>query len=157
LLDADEPDYAALARLGPQLLPHLKALIATKDEHYATKAASLASRIQDDRAVEVLSDAAKSPSSLIRLAVAGALRNLQRPAAAGVLMRLLNDADVGVRKLAIKSSVIRGNPALLAKVGSLSKTDPMPTIRTLAARAITRARNASAELGGEDLESDQGR
>ena len=43
LLDAEEPNYAALARLGPEILPHLRTLIAGGDEYFATKAASLVS------------------------------------------------------------------------------------------------------------------
>ena len=155
LLDADEPDYTALSKLGPQLLPHLKVLISSGDEHYATKATSLASRIPHDRAVELLGDAAKSPSSLIRLAVAGAMRNLLKPAGAVVLMRLLDDADAGVRKLAVKSSVLRSNSALLSKIGSLSRSDPVPAVRSLAARALTRVRRANSELGSGGFESEE--
>jgi len=140
LLDADEPNYAALARLGPQVLPHLKTLIASADEHYASKAASLASRIDDDRAVDVLCDAARSPSSLVRLAVAGGVRNVRPPSVVGVLMALLNDRDAGVRKLAVKASASRSNAALLAKVGDLSRKDPAPNIRSLATQVLSRSR-----------------
>lgn len=141
ILAADEPDYAAAARLGPQILPHLKKLIASGDEADASKAASLASRIDDDRAVELLRAAANSPSSLVRLAVAGGVRRLTRPSASGVLMALLNDRDAGVRKLAIKSSANRDNSALLAKIGDLSRNDPTPAVRSLAGKVASAARN----------------
>ncbi len=140
ILAADEPDYAAAARLGPQILPHLKQLIAGGDEAYASKAASLASRFDDDRAVEVLRDATNSPSSLVRMAVAGGVRRLTRPSASAVLMALLNDRDAGVRKLAIKSSATRDNSALLAKIGDLSRSDPTPAVRSLAAKVVDLAR-----------------
>ena len=104
MLDAEEPNYAALARLGPQILPHLQTLIASGDEYFATKAASLASRINDERATAVLRDAAKHASPRVRLAVAGAIKNVARPAAAGVLMALLDDRDPGVRKTALKAA-----------------------------------------------------
>lgn len=141
ILAADEPDYAAAARLGPQILPHLKKLIASGDEADASKAVSLASRIDDDHAVELLRDAANSTSSLVRLAVAGGVRRLTRPAASGVLMALLNDRDAGVRKLAIKSSATRDNSALLAKIGDLSRSDPTPAVRSLAAKVVSAARS----------------
>jgi hypothetical protein len=71
LLDAEEPNYAALARLGPEILPHLRTLIAGGDEYFATKAASLVSRINDDRATAVLRDAANHASPRVRLAKIG--------------------------------------------------------------------------------------
>jgi HEAT repeat protein len=140
LLDPDEPDYAAAARLGPELLPHLKALVDSGNVHYGSKAAFLASLIDHDQAVEILRRAAKSPSPLVRAAAAGGTRSMTRPTAAGVLLALLEDRDAGVRKLAIESSAIRNNPALLAKIGHLSQNDPAPTIRLLAARALSDAR-----------------
>jgi len=142
LLAADEPNYLALARLGPQLLPHLRSLIASRDEHYASKAAALASRIDDERAVQVLRDAAKSPSPLVRLAVAGGIRKSRRPSAAGVLMALLNDSDAGVRRLAMKASAMRPNSALLAKIGDLKARDPAPNVRSLATRILSRSSRA---------------
>jgi HEAT repeat protein len=136
ILAADEPDYAAAARIGPQIIPHLKRLIASGDKAYASKAAWLASHIDDDTAVEALREAANSSSSLVRLAVAGGARRMTRPAASAVLMGLLSDPDVGVRKLAIKSCATRNNSALLAKIGELSRNDPAPAVRTLATKVV---------------------
>jgi HEAT repeat protein len=142
LLDAEEPNYAALARLGPEILPHLRTLIAGGDEYFATKAASLVSRINDDRATAVLRDAANHASPRVRLAVAGGIKNFARPAAAGVLMALLNDSDTGVRKLALKASATKSNAALLAKIGDISKRDPTPAMRMLASQVLSRGRRA---------------
>jgi HEAT repeats len=140
MLLAFEPDYAAAARLGPELLPHLRTLISGPDKMLASKAAYLAGLIDDERAVEVLRNAARSSSAAVRVAAAGGLRNMKRPAAAGVLITLLNDRDSGVRKLAIKSSVTRDNSALLAKISDLSRRDPAPTIRSLASQVVSRSR-----------------
>ena len=145
LLAPDEPNYASAAKLGPVLLPHLKALIDSGDHHYGSKAAYLASMIDHDHAVEVLRSAAKSPSSLIRVAAAGGMRNVTRPAAAGVLLSLLDDLDAGVRKLAIESSAVRNNPALLVKIRHLSQRDPLPANRLVASRAL---RDASSRRPG---------
>src|SRR5439155_12331174 len=98
-----------------------------------------------DHAVEVLRSAAKSPSSLIRVAAAGGMRNVTRPAAAGVLLSLLDDLDAGVRKLAIESSAVRNNPALLVKIRHLSQRDPLPANRLVASRAL---RDASSRRPG---------
>ena len=59
---------------------------------------------------------------------------MKRPAAAGVLISLLDDKDQGVRKLAVKTAAVRPNPALLAKIAALGRTDPHPQIRSLAIR-----------------------
>jgi HEAT repeat protein len=141
LLAPDEPNYAAAAKLGPALLPHLKALVDSGDHHYGSKAAYLASLIDHDQAVEVLRSAARSPSALVRVAAAGGIGSMTRPAAAGVLLSLLEDLDAGVRKLAIESSAIRNNPTLLARIGQLSQRDPSPTIRLLANRTLRNARS----------------
>src|SRR5262249_17258459 len=133
-LNSDEPNYRAAAKLGIQLLPHLHALVQSNSPEHAAKAASLASLIDDDRAVEVLRIAARHPSPIVRLAGAGGLRQMKRPAAAGVLISLLDDKDQGVRKLAVKTVAVRPNPALLAKIAALGRTDPHPQIRSLAIR-----------------------
>jgi HEAT repeat protein len=136
----EEPNYAAAARLGPELLPHLRTLISGADAMLASKAAYLAGLIDDDRAVEVLSDAASSPSPLVRVAAASGVRNLRRPAASRVLMALLSDRDIGVRKFAINSASTRSNAALLAKISDLSRRDPAPVIRSVASRVLSRVR-----------------
>src|SRR5262250_975927 len=99
LLGSDEPDYSALARHGPRLLPHLKQLVVDRDE-----------------AAVVLQRAAQSPSVQVRLAAAGAFRHLRRPVASGLIAGLLNDPDKGVRKFAIKAAARRENSALRAKL-----------------------------------------
>ena len=58
-LDPEEPDYEKAAKLGPEALPHLEKLIARKDPNLASKAASLAGMIKDERAVRVVEKAAK--------------------------------------------------------------------------------------------------
>ena len=134
LLDPEEPDYIAAARFGRQLLPHLQLLIRSGNPNYASKATYLVSLVGGEPAVEILRDAASNPSPLVRVAAAGGLRNIPTPAAANVLMRLLDDLDNGVRKMAIKSSAVRPNAALIAKINDLIKRDPSPAIRTVASQ-----------------------
>lgn len=140
LLNSDEPDYTAMARLGPAILPQLQQLVADRDEYVAANAASLAGMIDHDTAVAVLQRAARSPSAQVRTAAAGALRQVKRPSASGLIAALLNDRDKGVRKFAIKAAAQRSNSALLAKISDLSKKDPSPMIRSLAGRALSHTR-----------------
>jgi HEAT repeat protein len=139
---ADEPEYETLARQGPSILPHLRALMSDRDDYVAANAASLAGMIDHDEAVALLGLASKSPSARVRAAAAGALRNVTRPAAAGLIASLLSDRDKSVRKFAIKAAGARANPALMAKVGEISRTDPLPALRSLAARVMGGTRNA---------------
>ena len=140
LLEAEEPDAKFVARLGPQIVPHLKTLITGADSELAVKAAYVATLINDDSAVELLKEAARSPSPLVRVAVASGLRNVTRPGGTAVMMALLDDRDTGVRKLAIKASAASGNPTVLAKLDALSRSDPSPALRTLASKSVTDAR-----------------
>lgn len=142
LLGADEPDYDALTREGAALLPALAELAADRNEYVAANAASLAGMIGGDRAVAVLERAAQSASPLVRTAAASALARTDGPTAAGLLARLLNDQDKGVRKFAIKSSADKQNAALASKVADLSKRDPEPHLRALAGRATNPTRRA---------------
>jgi HEAT repeat protein len=142
MLLAFEPDYPAMARLGPQLLPHLRQLVSGRDKMLASKAAYLASLVDHPQAVDVVRAAAQSASAPVRVAAAGALRNLRHPAAAGAILALLNDRDPGVRKFAVKASAARPNSALLAKVGHISRQDPAPALRALASQVLSRSRLA---------------
>jgi HEAT repeat protein len=145
LLGSDEPDYTALARHGPTILPQLTQLVVDQDEYIAGNAASLAGMIDSNEAVAVLQRAAQSPSAQVRIAAAGAFRHLRRPGASGLIAVLLNDRDKGVRKFAIKAAATRENSALRAKLADLSRKDPSPAIRSLASRAASRG--GSIQLG----------
>lgn len=136
LLMPDEPNYRKAARLGPQALPHLRALVNGPHKMLAQKAAYLAGLIDDDRSADVLSDAARSSSSAVRVAAASAARHLRRPGAAAVVSRLLNDRHVGVRKFAIKAAARSGNSALLAQLGQIVSKDSSPANRALASHTL---------------------
>ncbi|MFC6014706.1 HEAT repeat domain-containing protein [Plantactinospora solaniradicis] len=103
-LDPEEPNYPAAAQLGQEAVPHLEELVRGEDEMLASKAAYLASLIDAERARAVVSAAAEHPSPVVRVAAAAAARNLTAPGASEVLLNLVDDEDVGVRRLA-RSSV----------------------------------------------------
>src|SRR5262245_1442892 len=143
MLSVDEPNYAALARFGPSILPLLEEVLADRSEYVAANAASLAGMIDDRRSVDVLQRASRHPSAQVRLAAAGGLRRVPRPEATAAIASLLNDRDKGVRKFAIKAAVASRNPSLIARVETIGRGDPVPALRTLAARAIGGARGSS--------------
>lgn len=103
ILEAEEPDYDEAARLGPEALPHLDALIGGPDLGLAVKATSLAGRIGTEGAAPVLERAAGHDERVVRVAAAAATRHVPGSAATPVLDRLLDDQDEGVRRMALKS------------------------------------------------------
>ncbi|MGR9108000.1 MAG: HEAT repeat domain-containing protein [Gammaproteobacteria bacterium] len=139
LLNSDEPDYSKLARLGPKILPQLAQLVTSNDEYVAANAASLAGMIKHDKALAVLARASRSPSAPVRIAAAGALRRLNHPKVNGLIARLMNDGDKGVRKFAVKAVAGRSNPDLLAKIAEISRNDPSTVIRSIASRLMSRS------------------
>lgn len=104
LLESDEPKYSAAAKMGAALLPHLQSIVTSPDEDTASKAAYLASLVNDPRAAQVMQAAARHRSPLVRLAVAAAARTTRVPNAASAVASLTRDRDTGVRKAAGKSA-----------------------------------------------------
>jgi hypothetical protein len=103
VLDPDEPNYKAAARLGTEALPHLQALVAGDNPMLASKAAYAASLLEDATGQEVVNAAARSADPTVRVAAAAAARNLPADSARVVLSQLITDDDPGIRKVAIAS------------------------------------------------------
>lgn len=103
VLDPEEPDYAAMAQLGPDSLPHLRTLVEGDDPMLASKSAYAASLLEGDQGQDVILTAARSDDPVLRVAAAGAAVNLPAASAAGVLVGLAADGDAGVRKVALSS------------------------------------------------------
>ncbi|HEY6746069.1 MAG TPA: hypothetical protein VI357_10170 [Mycobacteriales bacterium] len=102
VLDPDEPDYAAVAELGEDALPHYEELIRGDDVMLASKATYAASLTSGG--ADVVAAAAHSEEPVIRVAAAAAARNLPAERAQQVLGRLSDDDDPGIRKVARASA-----------------------------------------------------
>jgi HEAT repeat protein len=137
-LDTDEPDYAALATLGPEVVPHLAVLVRSDDPGIASKAAYLASMIDSDDSANVVEAAATSPHETVRVAAAASLRNLAPAKAAPTADKLLDDEDVGVRKQALLSVADLGMSGLEPKVKRIATTDAEQGLRQLAKQGLQR-------------------
>jgi HEAT repeat protein len=137
-LDTDEPDYTAVAALGPEAVPHLAALVRDEDPGIASKAAYLASLIQSDDSAEVLASAAGSSHEAVRVAAAAGLSNMSGSQALPLAERLLDDADPGVRKLALRAVGRLGMDTLEPKVKSLASSDSETALRQLAEQELKR-------------------
>jgi HEAT repeat protein len=137
-LDPEEPDYQQAAQLGTEALPHLEELVEETDALLASKAAYMASLIEDPHSAEILRRAAASDRAEVRAAAAGGASNLSPSAASNVLQPLLTDRVVSVRKVALKSVPEEAPSGLRATVQSLSEADSNPAIRQLSSQVADR-------------------
>lgn len=136
-LDPDEPQYAQAAReLGPAALPHLEEIVRRGDESLAAKAVYLASLLDDDRSTAVVEIGSQRPEATVRVAVAAGARNLAPQQRSPVLLQLLDDDDVGVRKVALRAVPRNPEAALVDKVQALERTEQEPALRSLAREVL---------------------
>lgn len=104
-LDPEEPDYAtAGVTLGPDALPHLEELAGGDDPMMASKAVYLAGLIGGDDARPILTAAAEHSDPVVRVSAAASVQNLDDDAALELGRRLLDDDDIGVRKVAVNAA-----------------------------------------------------
>lgn len=134
-IDKDEPNYAAFATLGPEALPHLKAIVAANDPLKAAKAAYAASLIGGPGAVEVLRDASDHHDPQVRIAAAQGLQNIPTVAPNELVIKTLNDNDPGVRKLALKTAERLNRADFHPAIAAMAKNDPEEHMRTAASVA----------------------
>jgi HEAT repeat protein len=135
-LEPDEPNYAQAAKLGPDALPYLKEIIDKQDVMLASKAAYLVSLIKSDESISILEYAALNKNPTIRLAVASGIRNISEKDANMLLDKFIEDKDVGVRKVTLKSVSKFKSNSIVSKVQKLLESDPEPSIRKLASDVI---------------------
>lgn len=128
----------AAKKLGAEALPHLERLIVGDHSMLASKAAYLAGLIGTEKSVPVLERAARSGDAIVRIAAASAVQHLSAESASDVLLSLVDDADVGVQKIALKSVPDNASAVLRSRVEGLSagKSDNM--IRALSREVLSR-------------------
>src|SRR6185436_12011611 len=131
-LEPDEPNYAQAAKLGPDALPYLKEIIDKQDVMLASKAAYLVSLIKSEESLLILEYAALNKNPTIRVAVASGIRNISENDANMLLDKFIEDKDVGVRKVTLKSVSKFKSNSIVSKVQKLLESDPEPSIRKLA-------------------------
>lgn len=135
----EEPDYESAAKLGPDALPHLREIADGSDAMLASKAAYVASLIEDDGAISVLETAAHNDDVTVRVAAAAGIANLRGRDVAGVVAQLLDDPDGGVRRCALESMPGATGLQLRGRLETLQDEDPDESIRLAAAKALDRA------------------
>lgn len=140
-LDREEPDYDdAAALLGVEALPHLAVLIHGDDLARATKATSLAGAINGSESVRLVQEAATSARATVRVAAAAATSHLAPADASQVLAVLLEDADAGVRKVALRAVQPEVTPSVRSRIEEIATSDPSSSLRTLSTEVLRRMR-----------------
>src|SRR5262245_34984510 len=119
-LSPDRPDYRRLANeLGAAALPSLESIVGASDRSLAAKAAYLVGLIGGPGAAAALETAARSNLPTVRIAAAAAAAHLPVEQRDSLLLRLVDDEDSGVRKVALRSA--KASEALRARVLDLTK------------------------------------
>jgi len=85
-LHQEETDYASAAKLGEAALPVLNSIVLGSDAALASKATYLASMIQSDHKGDVIVNAAKHGSPIVRIAAAAAAKDMADPLGALYLL-----------------------------------------------------------------------
>jgi HEAT repeat protein len=141
-----EPNAERAVALGPEALPHLRALLSDEDVSVALRAASVAMKIKDRASVRVAGAAARSPHPEVRLAAAAELWRLADFDLRTPLSRLLVDTDPAVRRRAILSvgrlaGVTTVPTPVTQLVEAMAARDPLPANRAIAAPISDRLRD----------------
>ena len=131
-LSAIESDEGIYDGIGPSEIPLLEQLLQDNEAWMASRAVFALSRVPDIRAVTVLSRAAADPRPEVRVAVAASASILKPNDANDILLKLLTDAELGVRKFAVQSVSGTHNAGVHAKLRELATRDPAPLIRDIA-------------------------
>ena len=136
VIEKDEPNYSAFAQMGPEALPHLEAIIDAQDPLKAAKAAYAASIIGGPGAIVAMRKAADHHDPQVRIAVADGLKNLSEAAPTDLVMKALDDHDVGVRKLALATAGRLKRTELSTKIAAMSQNDPAEHLRSAASLTV---------------------
>jgi len=131
-LSAIEPDDSIYEGIGPSEIPLLEQLLKDKEAWMASRAIFALSRVPDIRAVEILSRTVDDPRQEVRVALAASVSNLKPKDYKNILLKLLNDTELGVRKFAIKTVSGVHDEMIHEKLRDIETQDPLPSMRKLA-------------------------
>lgn len=143
-LDPDEPNYVKAAKdLGPKSLPHLERLVFGEHPLLAAKATHLTGLIGGDKAISLLKRAVHSKDVRLRIAAAGATSNLDTRDRSEILQEVIDDADIGVQKMALKAAAIGMSDELRSRVEDLSTQRGKSFIKLLSGAVLKNKKGTS--------------
>lgn len=149
-IEPEEPDYPGSAKLlGPDALPYLERIITGDHTGLAAKAAYLAGLIGTDKCASAMNKAAASGQAIVRMAAASAARHLPDEYRDSLVLQLVDDADAGVQKIAMRSAPPEASmsDALKSRVAAYATAASQPpAVKTAAKKsAKSPAKKATAK------------
>ncbi|HYI08816.1 MAG TPA: hypothetical protein VEK57_07070 [Thermoanaerobaculia bacterium] len=140
-LQADEPRYRQLASdFGTDALPHLQKILASEDSMLASKAVYLAGVIGSEAATSIVQQGAASADVIVRVAATAAAAWMPSAHASEVLAPLVDDADVGVQKVALRSVPESPSEYLMERVEALRSGDASEIVKKESGAAMERVK-----------------
>src|SRR5919199_2684525 len=103
ILSPDEPTLANVQTLDESAIPHLERMITSDNESLAVKAAFALAHAQSNKATPILRTLVAHPKPVMRVAAASAASRLPIAEREEIVTTLLDDADLGVQKAALRS------------------------------------------------------
>jgi hypothetical protein len=144
----EEPDYPEAARkLGAEALPHLEKIVTEDNVGLAAKAAYLAGLIGTDKSLGTLQKAARNADPVVRVAAAAAARHLPNEYADALVLQLVDDADTGVHKVALRSAPTTMSDALKIRVDAYASVAAAAGVK--AAKKPTGKKSAAKRPAGK--------
>jgi len=128
-LSAIEPDERTYQGIGPAEIPLLEQLLQDEEAWMASRAVFALSRLPDRQVVNILSRLVADPRPEVRVSLAASTSNLRPRAANDILLNLLEDTDVGVRKFSVQAVSEAHSAAVRDKLRHMEGQDPSPAIR----------------------------
>ena len=138
-LSAIEPSEQTYAGLGPSDVPSLEKTLDDREPWMAARAIYALARIDSSNARAALTKASARRRPEVRVALAAVAGDLPATTSNAILLKLLGDTDVGVRKFAIRSVSERNSTDVHSRLRDKAETETEPHLRELArerARAL---------------------
>ena len=142
MINLDEPDYATIVRkLTADDIPTLVELSKDQNPAIATKAISCLGLMKSEKAVNGIREIINHPDPVRRVAAANSLRNMTNiQGSAQLLDKLLDDADIGVRKSALKTVEAGNISSLKEKVRLINQREVNPVLKNLSQQVLQKLR-----------------
>lgn len=137
LLSNEEPDYAGIFKqIDDSNIKHLKEIADSSDDMLASKAVYLASLYLSKEAEEIVEAASQSNRILLKIAAASALGNLEINTREKLAEKLIDENDIGIKKLVIKNLDKVSSLKIKEKLQLLSRGSESEYIRKLSSETL---------------------
>jgi HEAT repeat protein len=143
-LTSEEPDYDKAIQLGATILPELGNFIEKNEPQFAPRVTYLAGMLASQspnalpKIIELLNKAAHSTLPTVRVAAAATTQHLPTEYAVPLLLMLINDDDLSVRKFAMMSSPSDSPLELVERIEEHAQTEQLSEMRALAQEVLER-------------------